>query len=165
MECQVSDYSSWSPCSVTCGKGIRMRTRQYLNPKAAEKLQCGKQLVSKEMCVAARAECDTPTYVKNYLTHISLRDIIYYRKIFITLKFYRIFLQRYFWTECKVFFLLMATHLTAEKWFILSLIWQIILNRLTSERRLFRKYWFCLENVVLRSFFVNKIVYQSTLFD
>ncbi|XP_017837204.1 spondin-1 [Drosophila busckii] len=56
-ECRVGAYSAWSPCSVSCGKGIRMRNRQYLNAAEAQSAQCSRQLVSKEMCVAALAEC------------------------------------------------------------------------------------------------------------
>ncbi|XP_064537926.1 spondin-1 [Drosophila montana] len=56
-ECRVSNYNAWSPCSVSCGKGIRMRSRQYQNPERAQQGQCTRQLVSKEMCVAAVPEC------------------------------------------------------------------------------------------------------------
>ncbi|XP_034103073.1 spondin-1 [Drosophila albomicans] len=56
-ECRVSDFGAWSPCSVTCGKGIRMRSRQYVNAAHAEQSKCTRQLVSKEMCVASLAEC------------------------------------------------------------------------------------------------------------
>ncbi|KAM7345975.1 extracellular matrix protein f-spondin isoform 1-T3 [Cochliomyia hominivorax] len=57
IECRVTDYSDWAPCSVTCGKGIRMRSRQYVNPEKAEMAKCSRQLVSKEMCVADIPEC------------------------------------------------------------------------------------------------------------
>lgn len=60
-ECQLTAYSDWSPCSVTCGKGIRMRTRQYVNPEVAAAVDCSRQLISKEMCAAAVAECDSQT--------------------------------------------------------------------------------------------------------
>lgn len=56
-ECRTTDYSQWSPCSVSCGKGIRMRTRSYVMPDKAKMFNCSRQLVSKEMCVADTAEC------------------------------------------------------------------------------------------------------------
>ncbi|KAK2584629.1 hypothetical protein KPH14_006978 [Odynerus spinipes] len=56
-ECQTTDYSPWSPCSVSCGKGLRMRTRSYRMPEKAQMFNCNRQLVSKEMCVADIAEC------------------------------------------------------------------------------------------------------------
>ncbi|XP_043286181.1 spondin-1 [Venturia canescens] len=56
-ECQTSAYTAFSPCSVSCGKGLRMRTRAYSMPEKAKMLGCNRQLVSKEMCVAAVAEC------------------------------------------------------------------------------------------------------------
>jgi hypothetical protein len=53
----VTEYSGWSVCSVTCGKGLRMRQCKYLNEAKVEMLGCDRQLVSKEMCVAVLPEC------------------------------------------------------------------------------------------------------------
>lgn len=53
----MTEYSLWTPCSVTCGKGLRMRTREYKQPELAKINNCNRQLISKEMCVAAVPEC------------------------------------------------------------------------------------------------------------
>ncbi|XP_046817406.1 spondin-1 [Vespa crabro] len=64
-ECQTTNYSPWSSCSVSCGKGLRMRTREYRMPEKARMFNCNRQLVFKEMCVADIPECPGEEYEDN----------------------------------------------------------------------------------------------------
>lgn len=44
---------------MTCGKGLRQRSRRYRQPQRASEKGCSRQLVFKEMCVAPIPECES----------------------------------------------------------------------------------------------------------
>lgn len=57
-ECQVSQWTEFTACSATCGKGLRKRNRNYLMPLKAQMSMCKRQLEEKEMCAASVPFCD-----------------------------------------------------------------------------------------------------------
>ena len=55
--CETAGWTEWSGCSVTCGKGISMRERKYVDPFTADNVGCDRQLVQKEMCASEVPVC------------------------------------------------------------------------------------------------------------
>lgn len=48
--CTVTKWSEWSPCTEACGKGIKIRTRLYVNPYKSKNV-CNVQLIQSIECI------------------------------------------------------------------------------------------------------------------
>jgi hypothetical protein len=47
----LTPWTSWSPCSATCGKGVTIRSRQYIKKDLESK--CNSQLMEKKECMVS----------------------------------------------------------------------------------------------------------------
>jgi len=53
IDCQVSEWSSWSKCNVACGIGTSIRTREIIRPESNGGVQCP-PLEEKRTCKASK---------------------------------------------------------------------------------------------------------------
>ncbi|PAV72247.1 hypothetical protein WR25_00064 isoform A [Diploscapter pachys] len=57
-ECMMTSWSSWTLCSATCGKGIKMRSRVFVFPIKAQMFHCHRQTTERQFCNAKINECE-----------------------------------------------------------------------------------------------------------
>ncbi|KAE8595015.1 hypothetical protein XENTR_v10015432 [Xenopus tropicalis] len=58
VDCQWSDWSEWSPCTVTCGTGVQISLRHQVQQRLYEGLECSGPSTRQRPCV--QADCDCP---------------------------------------------------------------------------------------------------------
>ncbi|CAG7726149.1 unnamed protein product [Allacma fusca] len=57
--CETTNWSEWGPCSVTCGKGSRVRTRLFVNSRISHQ-KCDLEMSQYETCEGIRKDCSEP---------------------------------------------------------------------------------------------------------
>ncbi len=55
-KCSVTQWSEWTPCTVSCGKGVKIRTRLFMSPRQSSSI-CSIDLIQKAPCVADKIDC------------------------------------------------------------------------------------------------------------
>lgn len=53
--CETEPWSEWSPCSVTCGRGVKYKQRRYINEES--KYNCHRKLTERASCEAVQKYC------------------------------------------------------------------------------------------------------------
>lgn len=63
--CAVTGWSEWSPCSETCGLGMKERWRMFLS-RSEKTVDCGVHLMEKDLCRGEIMDCRKALMMKNF---------------------------------------------------------------------------------------------------
>ncbi|GLH03354.1 Papilin [Gryllus bimaculatus] len=58
IDCATTPFTTLGPCSVTCGRGVRLQQREYLDPKKANDAFCNETLTRRFIC--DKSPCPPP---------------------------------------------------------------------------------------------------------
>ena len=87
VDCQWKWWSVWSPCSATCGRGIRRRHRSLLVKQAGKGSPCVGKSSRKRKCNSGSCATTTTEKPESKLLNYSISRLSIIDKIYVKLRF------------------------------------------------------------------------------
>ena len=67
----LNKHLEWSACSVSCGKGVKIRTRLYISASAHKK--CDVELIQRTPCIASKQCSQNAHEAKGILLSLKIK--------------------------------------------------------------------------------------------